>query len=71
MEKKLYSDPRWWDNPMPKSNLCPECIYWQEFLGCDKYKPEIPMEILKKSFPGTEDFDENYCPYRTEKTMQI
>ncbi|MCI8748492.1 MAG: hypothetical protein HFH67_11625 [Lachnospiraceae bacterium] len=68
MEKKLYSDPRWWDNPMPKSSLCPECIYWQGFLKCDKYEQKVPMEVLDKSFPGTENFDENYCPYRTEKT---
>ena len=64
MEKKLYSDHRWWDNPMPKSSLCAECKYWQGFLKCDKYEQGIPDKIRKKSYIGTEDFDENYCIHR-------
>ncbi len=66
MDKKLYSDPRWWDNPMPKSSLCGKCVYWRGFLKCDKYEDRIPDEIRKKSYVGTENFDENYCPYREE-----
>lgn len=66
MEKKPYSDPRWWDNPMPKSSACGNCKFYQGFLKCEKYNPKIPMAILDKSFPGTEEFDENYCPHRTE-----
>ena len=61
---KPYSDSRWHDNPMPKSSLCAECKYWRGFLKCDKYETKVPREILDKSFPGTEDFDENYCPHR-------
>ena len=64
MEKELYSDRRWWDNPMPKSSMCAECKYGRGFLKCDKYETKVPREILDKSFPGTENFDENYCPYR-------
>lgn len=49
---------------MPKSSLCAECKYWQGFLKCDKYEQGIPDKIRKKSYIGTEDFDENYCIHR-------
>lgn len=64
MGEGLYSDRRWHDNPMPRSSLCGECKYWRGFLKCDKYEQGIPGEIRRKSYSGTEDFDENYCPYR-------
>lgn len=66
MEKKPYSDSRWWDNPMPVDSACGNCRFYQGFLKCEKYSPKIPMNILDKSFPGTAEFDENYCTYRTE-----
>ena len=62
--KKPYSDRRWWDNPMPISSLCGDCLHWHVFGKCDKYETKVPREVLDKSFPGTENFDENYCPYR-------
>lgn len=63
--KKPYSDKRWWDDPKPISSLCGECALWRGFGKCDKYETKVPKEIMDKSFPGTEKFDENYCPYRT------
>ena len=69
MKKKSYSDPRWWDNPTPISSLCGKCRYWHGFGKCDKYETKVPQEILNKSFPGTENYDENYCPYREEKSV--
>lgn len=67
MDKKLYSDRRWWDNPMPISSLCGKCSRWHGFGKCDKYKDSVPEEVLEKSFPGTEKFDNDYCPYRKNK----
>lgn len=67
MEKKPYSDRRWWDNPMPIFSLCGKCKHWRGRDKCDKYDSIIPEKVMDKSFPGTEEYDENYCPYRTEK----
>lgn len=67
MEKRPYSDHRWWDNPMPKDSACGRCKFYHGFLKCEKYEPTIPTDILDKSFLGTVTFDENYCPYRTEE----
>ena len=67
MEKKPYSDHRWWDNPMPISSLCNSCENWLGRVKCKKYEDEVPREILNKSFPRTENFKENYCEYRKEK----
>lgn len=64
-DKKPYSDKRWWDNPMPVFSLCGKCKYWKGFGKCEKLST-VPDEILDKSFPGTERFDENYCQYREE-----
>ena len=66
MEKKPYSDRRWWDNPGFVGSLCNNCKFGPAF-ECKKYPNGIPRELLFKSFPGTENFDENYCPYREEK----
>lgn len=66
MYEEPYSHPRWWDNPMPKASACGNCKFYQGFLKCEKYDSKIPMDILDRSFPGTENFDEAYCPYRTE-----
>lgn len=67
MEKKPYSDRRWWDNPMPISSYCNDCKHWKGFGKCDKYENGVPKEILDKSFPNHADFNENYCEYREEK----
>lgn len=61
--EKLYSDKRWWVDPGAISSQCGECKHWQGYCKCDCYDPEVPREILDKSFPGTEEYDENYCPY--------
>ncbi len=67
MGSKPYSNSRWWDNPMPVDSLCNNCKYYQGYLNCGKRKSKIQRDILDKSFPGTEKFDENYCQYREEK----
>lgn len=67
MEKKPYSGRRWFDNPMPISSLCNQCKKWKGRGKCEKYIPQIPSEVIDKSFPGTENFDEGYCPYRENK----
>lgn len=69
MEKKPYSDRRWWDNPMPISSLCNICENWLGRGKCKKYQDKVPREILEKSFPGTERFEEDYCEYRKEKDI--
>ena len=50
MEKKKYSDPRWWDNPMPR---IPHCGYCKHYVGivdgrvsCKAFK-QIPKDIMK------------------------
>lgn len=63
MEEKLFSDRRWWDNPGGILSQCGDCIHWHGFGKCDCYDPIVPKEILDKSFPGTEMYDEHYCPY--------
>ena len=68
MWEKPYSHPRFWDNPMPVFSQCRDCRYWHGRGKCDKYEPDrVPEEVMDKSFPGTEEYDENYCPYREEK----
>lgn len=67
MGEKLYSDPRWWDNPAPKSSACRNCKFYQGSLKCEKYAQKIPIDVLNKSFLGTKQFDENYCSHRVMK----
>lgn len=67
MWEEPYSHPRWWDNPMPVSSLCEKCEYCRRGVTCEKYPLQIPDELYDKSFPGTDEFDENYCSYRVEK----
>ncbi len=64
MERKSYSDRRWYDAPMAITSQCCECIHWRGFGECEFYAPRIPMELTKKSFPGTRNYDEYYCQYR-------
>lgn len=68
MEKKPYSDPRWWDNPMPSFSDCGACIYHRGRRKCDKYPEGIPDKIMGRSFPRTDTYKKKYCKYRkTEK----
>lgn len=64
MEKKPFSDKRWWDNPMPISSDCSSCQYTKGFGKCDKYPEGIPKEMRDQSFPGTENYNRHYCNYR-------
>lgn len=67
---ELYSDRRWYDNPGFIPSLCNDCENWLGRGKCNKYPLKIPKEISDKSFPGTENFEENYCGYREEKTAE-
>ena len=66
--EKPYSDSRWWDNPKPIFSQCGKCRCWHGFGKCDKYTAGIPEDIMRKSFPGTQNYDKDYCPYREDKT---
>lgn len=62
-----YSDKRWHDNPGFVPSLCNSCSNWLGRGKCKKYMPKIPNEIMDKSFPGMEEFDEDYCEYRENR----
>lgn len=64
---KPYSDRRWHDDPKGIPSLCGTCKHWLGFGKCKKYEGKAPKEILDKSFPNTQKFDENYCEYRQPK----
>ena len=66
MEKKPYSDRRWWDSPGFIASLCGKCKFGPS-SQCSKFPSGVPRELWVKSFPGTENFEENYCPYREDK----
>lgn len=49
MEKKPYSDARWWDNPMPHTPQCGKCknyIGYIDGLLCCKAFDSIPRDIV-------------------------
>lgn len=69
--KKPYSAKRWHDNPGGIFSDCGQCTYWKGFCKCDKYEKTIPQELMDKSFPGLENYDPNYCPYRNVKNTTI
>lgn len=64
---KPYTDEKWYDNPGFVPSLCNECPNWLGRGKCKKYISKIPDEILNKSFPGSEKYDEKYCSYRENK----
>lgn len=64
---KPYSDRRWWDDPRGYASVCPKCIYHYGFGKCEKYPDGIPREVLKQSFPGTENYNKKYCEFRKEQ----
>lgn len=70
MEKKPYSDRRWWEASAGIDSQCGDCIHWHGFGVCDCYSPLVPEELMAQSFPGTENYKEDYCPYREMKEDQ-
>lgn len=61
MEKKPYSDRRWWEAPKAFDSACSSCIRYRGYLKCDTYPEGIPKELIKQSFPDTEKYKESYC----------
>lgn len=59
-----YSDKRWWIAPHGISSDCGKCKYHLGFGKCEKYPDGIQKDLLKKSFPGTEEYKKKYCKYR-------
>ena len=46
MEKKPYSDPRWWDNPHPIMTQCGICKHFKRgTTGCKAFA-RIPKDVL-------------------------
>lgn len=46
MNKKLYSDSRWWDNPQAKDVQCNSCTHYRGFAKCDAFPDRIPRELM-------------------------
>lgn len=46
MEKKLYSDSRWWDNPHPIAAQCGNCKHFKRGTISCKAFVKIPKDIL-------------------------
>lgn len=61
MEKKPYSDRRWWEAPKAFASECSECIHDHGYAKCDKYPKGIPKEILNQSCKGTPEYKKGYC----------
>lgn len=52
-EYRLYSSPRWWDNPLPKTHapVCEGCKHYHIYPNCDAFPNEMKAEDLKWSIP--------------------
>jgi hypothetical protein len=46
MEKKPYSDARWWDDPKPEMAACGRCVHYITRGKCRAFPDEIPRELL-------------------------
>lgn len=65
--EKPYSDRRWWDAPMAIDSECNVCIHDYGYGKCAKYPSGVPREIVKQSFPGTDNYNKNYCDMKKLK----
>lgn len=61
MEKKSYSDRRWWEAPKAFDSACSSCVRYHGYAKCDTYPDGIPIEIIKQSFPDTNNYKEDFC----------
>lgn len=50
MDKKPYSDSRWWDNPQPLDVQCNSCKNFYGFRKCRAFPDGIPKELLTDKF---------------------
>lgn len=66
MEKKPYSDPRWWDNPMGVPSQCNDCRHYNGDATCLAFPEGIPKEIASNKFIHNKPY-ENDNGFRYEK----
>ena len=52
MEKKPYSDRRWWEAPKAFDSACNSCTRYHGYAKCDTYPDGIP------EFPKQKDIKE-------------
>lgn len=57
MEKKPYSDPRWWDNPKPKGTQCNSCKHFYGFRKCKAFPDGIPRELSTSKFTHKKPYE--------------
>ena len=61
MEKKPYSDRRWWEAPKAFDSDCSSCTRYHGYAKCDTYPDGIPREVIRQSAPGTNNYKEDFC----------
>ena len=53
MEKKPYSDRRWWEAPKAFDSACNSCTRYHGYAKCDTYPDGIPeFPIVKDTTPN-------------------
>ena len=53
MEKKPYSDRRWWEAPKAFDSACNSCTRYHGYAKCDTYPDGIPGAVIRQSALGT------------------
>ena len=61
MEKKPYSDRRWWEAPKAFDSACNSCTRYHGYAKCDTYPDGIPGAVIRQSALGTNNYKEDFC----------
>ena len=61
MEKKPYSDRRWWEAPKAFDSACNSCTRYHGYAKCDIYPDGIAREVIRQSALGTNNYKEDFC----------
>lgn len=61
MEKKPYSDRRWWEAPKAFDSACNSCTRYHGYAKCDIYPDGIPREVIRQSALGTNNYKEDFA----------
>ena len=64
MEKKPYSDRRWWEEPKAFDSACNSCTRYHGYAKCDTYPDGIPGAVIRQSALGTNNYKEDLCRKR-------
>ena len=48
MEKKPYSDRRWWEAPKAFDSACNSCTRYHGYAKCDTYPDGIPGAVIRQ-----------------------